>query len=525
MKKYILFDLDGTLTDPKEGITTCVQYALASFGIEEPDLDKLEPFIGPPLKESFMNFYQLSEEDAEKAVEKYRERFTDTGIFENQLYGGIHDLLRSLKGAGMHLAVASSKPTVFVERILKHFKIDTYFEAVVGSELDGTRVDKMQVIHAALKKMFGDTPIAYDQVFMVGDRKFDIQGAKSYHIESVGVTYGYGSREELEGAKAEHIVDSVGELKRFLLQGTGKNQNTSSDYGTTKPQDPAVAQRSQSMKTLRRMALNLILFYFVRMIVFNLFTGVIRTFCQQLPFLNPFFLVEQEGELIGYTANSVVISQAVGDLVAVMMIFKKTKGAIIKTAGERAAAGVQKASSVSYAFMGAAAIGIAVGLNLLMEVSGIAESMSAFQGSDDAYFEANLIVALLGYVAVIPFMEEIVFRGMVYNCMRRFMKLPFAIVLSAFVSSVFYTGMSEQAMAFLFGCFLAYIYEYFGCFYVNLVAHVVMNLLLFAITRSGVFQNSGAGLPVCIAALLVMAGSLFLLSKNKKLEAPKFEES
>ena len=124
MKKYILFDLDGTLTDPREGITSCVQYALKSFGIEEPDQEKLEPFIGPPLKDSFMEYYHMTEEEAECAVDKYRERFRDTGIFENELYGGIHDLLRSLKNSGMHLAVASSKPTVFVERILKHFKID-----------------------------------------------------------------------------------------------------------------------------------------------------------------------------------------------------------------------------------------------------------------------------------------------------------------------------------------------------------------------------------------------------------------
>ena len=118
MKKYLLFDLDGTLTDPKVGITTCVQYALHSFGIEEPDLDKLEPFIGPPLKESFQKFYNMDDAQAEAAIAKYRERFQDTGIFENELYDGIPEMLHTLQSKGLFLAVASSKPTVYVERIL-----------------------------------------------------------------------------------------------------------------------------------------------------------------------------------------------------------------------------------------------------------------------------------------------------------------------------------------------------------------------------------------------------------------------
>ena len=145
MKKYLLFDLDGTLTDPKVGICTCVQYALSSFGIEEPDLDKLEPFIGPPLKDSFMKYYDMDEARAEAAIEKYRERFRDTGIFENKLYDGIPQMLNALNSQGMFMAVASSKPTEFVRRILDHFGIGKYFKVVVGSEMDGTRVQKEEI--------------------------------------------------------------------------------------------------------------------------------------------------------------------------------------------------------------------------------------------------------------------------------------------------------------------------------------------------------------------------------------------
>ena len=172
MKQYLLFDLDGTLTDPKVGITTCVQYALASFGIEEPDLDKLEPFIGPPLKDSFMEFYQMDDAQAQAAVDKYRERFRDTGIFENRIYQGVPEMLKTLSAKGMHLAVDSSKPTVFVERILEHFHIARYFEVVVGSELDGTRVEKDQVVEEALRQLFGGRTVEKDKVYMIGeDRK------------------------------------------------------------------------------------------------------------------------------------------------------------------------------------------------------------------------------------------------------------------------------------------------------------------------------------------------------------------
>ena len=129
MKKYLLFDLDGTLTDPKVGICTCVQYALSSFGIEEPDLDKLEPFIGPPLKDSFQKYYNMDDAQAEAAIEKYRERFRDTGIFENKLYDGIPQMLNALNSQGMFMAVASSKPTEFVRRILDHFGIGKYFKS------------------------------------------------------------------------------------------------------------------------------------------------------------------------------------------------------------------------------------------------------------------------------------------------------------------------------------------------------------------------------------------------------------
>lgn len=204
----ILFDLDGTLTDPKEGITKSIQYALNKMGIIENDLEKLTPFIGPPLLQSFMEVYNFSEEEANQTLQFYRERFSVTGLFENEVYEGIEELLSNLKQSNYRLAVATSKPTVFAKRILDHFELSQYFEVIVGSELDGTRTAKGEVIAEVLKQM----NIEEDKVHsvMIGDRKHDMIGALENGIDCIGVTYGYGSQEELNKANATYIVHSVG---------------------------------------------------------------------------------------------------------------------------------------------------------------------------------------------------------------------------------------------------------------------------------------------------------------------------
>ena len=208
----ILFDLDGTLTDPKEGITRSVQYALSKLGIYA-DTEELVRFIGPPLVESFATFFSLSPSDCELAVKYYRERFSQVGIFENAVYPGIPELLGRLEAAGKRLMVATSKPTVFARTILEHFGLATYFCEIVGSELDGTRADKGEVIACALASSgFGP-----EQAVMVGDRSYDIIGAAQNRLPAVGVLYGYGSREELEAAGAFGLANTVEELERLLL--------------------------------------------------------------------------------------------------------------------------------------------------------------------------------------------------------------------------------------------------------------------------------------------------------------------
>ena len=221
MFDYCLFDLDGTLTDPREGITKSVQYALQAFGIEEPDLKKLEPFIGPPLKDSFMEFYGFTGEEAERAIAVYRESFAPVGIFENQVYPGIPQMLERLYRRGTRLAVASSKPIGFVKQILAHFDIEKYFDVVVGSELDGTRGTKEEVVEEALGRLGILTmPVIERHVrcAMTGDRKFDIQGARACGLTGVGVRFGFAEEGELEEAGAEYIAETVAGLAEFLLR-------------------------------------------------------------------------------------------------------------------------------------------------------------------------------------------------------------------------------------------------------------------------------------------------------------------
>ena len=213
-KTHILFDLDGTLTDPGMGITNSVAHALAHFGITVTDRSELYRFIGPPLMDSFMEYYGFTEEQATEAVKVYREYFADRGWAENTVYEGIETLLAELVAAGKTLLVATSKPQIFAERILTHFGLDKYFTHICGVALQAPRgYSKADVIREALTAAGVDD---LTTAVMVGDRHHDIDGAKAVGLDSIGVLYGYGDREEHETAGADAIAESVDVLKQLL---------------------------------------------------------------------------------------------------------------------------------------------------------------------------------------------------------------------------------------------------------------------------------------------------------------------
>jgi phosphoglycolate phosphatase len=211
--KYILFDLDGTITDPGLGIINSVIYALEKFGITVVDRNDLKKFIGPPLWDSFERYYRLSKKEAERAVLYYREYYSEKGIFENYVYEGIADLLKDMKINNKVLIVATSKPEIYAKQILVCFDLAKYFYFVAGGTLDGTRVKKDDVISYALGVCHIDH---LDKVLMIGDREHDIFGAKNVGIDSMGVLFGYGDRDELEKAGATYIAETVSSIRKII---------------------------------------------------------------------------------------------------------------------------------------------------------------------------------------------------------------------------------------------------------------------------------------------------------------------
>lgn len=208
--KHILFDLDGTLTDPREGITKSVRHALGQQGVIVNDLSELECFIGPPLQETFTEKYHFSEAEAWEAILSYREYFKDTGLYENEVYVGIRDVLDLLLSQGRQLYVATSKPAVFAETILEHFQLSAYFTMVCGSELDGTRSAKTEIIQHVLDTCRIDAL----EAVMIGDRMHDLIGARNCGIHSMAAGYGYGSEEELTACQPTYFFKTVEEMLR-----------------------------------------------------------------------------------------------------------------------------------------------------------------------------------------------------------------------------------------------------------------------------------------------------------------------
>lgn len=212
--KYLFFDLDGTLTDSCEGIYKSFEYALNYYGIKIKDINTLKPILGPPLKDSFMSMFGFDEKKAEEAVKKYRERFSSVGLFENRVYDGAENMLDVLNKNGYALILATSKPKKFASVIMEHFKLDKYFLFIDGASLDGKISDKEDVLRHIIETLdIKDT----GEILMIGDRKYDMLGAASFNIDSLGVLYGYGSFEELSSCPHVYLADTPDDIVKYLI--------------------------------------------------------------------------------------------------------------------------------------------------------------------------------------------------------------------------------------------------------------------------------------------------------------------
>lgn len=213
-RRFLLFDLDGTITDPAVGITRSVQHALRHFGIDEPDLKKLEKFIGPPLVDAFTEFYGIPREKGREALAAYREYYADTGLYEAELYAGIAALLQRARRSGYEVVMATSKPEMYARRLMRHFGLDGAFSEIVGADMAERRASKTAVIQEAMARLAITDP---SEAMMIGDRRFDVESGRALGMETVGVLYGYGSYEELSAAGADHLVATVRALDELLF--------------------------------------------------------------------------------------------------------------------------------------------------------------------------------------------------------------------------------------------------------------------------------------------------------------------
>lgn len=209
----VLFDLDGTLSDPKPGITRCIQYALSELGYRQPDADELHWCIGPPLKDSFSQLLKTTDDVVlERAMKLYRSQYSTIGLFENSLYPQIRETLQTIRSVGYKTFVATSKPHVYATRIIEHFALSSLFDGVYGSELDGSRSIKCDLIHHILLT----ENLSPSTVVMIGDRSHDMIGAKHHNLSSIGVTYGYGTEQELKAYGADFIAHSPNNIPQLL---------------------------------------------------------------------------------------------------------------------------------------------------------------------------------------------------------------------------------------------------------------------------------------------------------------------
>ena len=219
MYKYVFFDLDGTITEPEEGIINGVLYALSRFGITVEDRTTLYPYIGPPLRDSFRDYHGLSEEDTEQAILYYREYYSTKGIYQNDIMPGMEQAFWTLRKHGCHLYVATSKPELYAKQILEDLKLDGYFDIIAGSTFDKARDTKAAVIEYLITSIAANQiKPAVDDIIMVGDRKFDVLGAREFGIDTIGVLFGYGSKEEFDACACRYVATDAKEMVKMILQ-------------------------------------------------------------------------------------------------------------------------------------------------------------------------------------------------------------------------------------------------------------------------------------------------------------------
>ncbi|MBQ6544686.1 MAG: HAD hydrolase-like protein [Lachnospiraceae bacterium] len=514
MWKTILFDLDGTLTDSAAGIIHSVQYALHTIGIEEPDPEKLRGFVGPPLHQYFKEYANLDDETAARCVAAYRERYAGQGAMENKPYPSIPELLLMLRKQGFRLGCVTSKETGQARRVLEQFRLSGFFNAVVGCDARETNVSKEELILRAMRVM--NVPYDRNNVVMVGDRFYDIEGAQAAGIASVGVLYGYGTREELEKSGATYIADNVGELGRILC-GTGKAPWTNG---------PATFGRR-----IWNVVWPILLWILISNIVASIAGGIYGAiYGARLAMQDPStwdvngMVQDLYSVLLDYKVQ--MILSVIGNIVSIPImwrIYKKDEkgrtNRLFTVRTDRKPGGVNAVLAVIMGFS------VSAVLNILISITGIAEWMYEMNPSRyDMLDSLPLWAEFIAIVIFAPIAEELLFRGIIFRRVRDYSGYLMAAVLSAALFGSVHMDVVTGICAFIIGIIMAILYEYTGSLFTSMLFHAGFNFYSIAISLLPVESMSDElanGILIGLLAVCAIAAAvtfMAFLKRNKSNE-------
>lgn len=349
---------------------------------------------------------------------------------------------------------------------------------------------------------------------MVGDRRFDVEGARTFHIESVGVTYGYGSMEELKEAKADYIVRSVAELKKFLMREAEEGRRQQEAEKSAQNPQPG---RSQT-RILWKMLIPFLMFILVKSLVLSVCQTILLVITDRNPDLKSLFFLQggEEGAVI-FNGNSSVALQAIAYAVAAWSIWKYAKPAISKTEDEMKLSHLKKEPVKNYVLMGVVTAGVALGLNIFLSLTGAVERSESYQAVAANQYSADFFPGLLCFGLVAPIAEELIFRGVVYCCLRRAMKPGLAIILSGCMFAAYHGNSVQGLYSFAMGYLLAYGFEYFGRFYVPAVMHIAANVLVYCLSYTALSETAFVSWPVCAVCLAAAGISAFWMNKERNI--------
>lgn len=578
MWNTILFDLDGTLTDSGEGIMKSVRYALKKeFQIEVEDYRQLREFVGPPLKDQFMAYANLSDEDGDRAVCAYRERYTAKGIYENRLYDGIRELLAALSRAGFRMALSSSKPTQFCVQILRHFDIDPYFSCVVGSEMNGRRVEKAEVLQETIRVLGLEN--RRSEAVLIGDRKYDVEGAKAVGIDCIGVTYGYGTRRELEEAWPVCICDTVEEVRNVLLgqlraagvsqlrtqapsavpaggaaayagglpsadasgqtisaslyasgvpaPGAAPYQAPAAGPGYIPPQAVQGAYQPgvpapQPVRKKSRAARFFGTFWYI-LWPFLLMFGV------QIMIVSAFSIGASVMDAVGFPEIGDLLYQCVTDmalaagvidflsLIVFVPLFLMDEKRRKEKEGGRNSLVRNRFSIVDVLLLAVAAIGVSMLANTV--VSTIVQLLNPDYTSPQAgFFNASLPVQLICLGVIGPVFEEFLFRGMIFRRVRDRLGFVWALALSSLIFAAVHQDLPTDIIVLFSGLLCGLVYEKYGTILAPMAVHIATNTCATILNNIEEQMSDTADLIFVVSSvILAVFAIVFILLKREKV--------